>query len=303
MTMRRCVITIAIALVLAIAGGARADRPARLTVAIYAPSIELSTAGRVALVSDIAAAVQRATGVPTSGKAYSSYADLAAAHPDLAILDPLCIAAHDPGRVLAVAVTTGDTSRRFGVFAPTKVTVDALAGKRLAYVKTGCRDLDFIDNGVFSGLIRVADFFGGTLAEPDVNGAIVATAELQKAAAVLAPAGAAGSMELVLAVDPVPNPGLVVTNRGLDADLVEQVAGAVGTVGGGPIEGWRKGGSYGALAGRLTAGKKHLVLARPERMSLVEPGLTRPAPPPFAPTSTPLTMWTPPARRPFAALP
>jgi hypothetical protein len=277
---------------------ARADRPKQLTVAIYAPSVELSTASRVSLVNDIAAAVESRTGIKTTGKAYSSYGDLAGAKPDFALLDPLCIAAHSPGRVLATAKIGGDTSRRWGVFAPGKVSVRELSGKPLAYVRTGCRDTDFIEHGVFFGLFRFNEFFAGSVAQADVNGAVVATRDMKKAAAVLAPASAAGGLELILAVDSVPNPGLILMNKTLDASVVDQVGSAVGGVGGGPIDGWGGGAAYSGLAARMGTAKKKLVLAPPERASVAEADVVRLALPKLRSDSPGAMMWHPPERRP-----
>jgi hypothetical protein len=280
---------------------ARAERPAHLTVAIYAPSLELSTASRITLVNDVAAAVEARTGIKTSGKAFSSYADLTADKPDLAIIDPLCIAAHAPGRVLATAKIGGDTSRRWGLYAPGKVTVQELGGKTIAFIRTGCRDTEFIEHGVFAGLIRFGEFFAGGLAQADVNGAIIATRDLKKAAAVIAPAEVTGGLEQVLAIDAIPNAGLVLMNKGLDASIVDQIGGAVGGVGGGPVEGWGAGASYAELAARMGSAKKKLVLAAPERAVVAEPDVVQLPLPRIAAAKADLLLWRPPARRPHIA--
>jgi hypothetical protein len=276
---------------------AAADRPAKLTIAIYAPSLELSSGGRLALAKDVAAALERRTGIPTSAKAFTTYRDLVAARPDFAILDPLCIAAHPPVKVIATATIGGQTTRRWGLYARDPVSVDDLAGQKLAYVDTQCRDGDFIDHAVFLGLVRSADHFGGTVTPPDIASALVATRDLKKAAAVIAPAALAGGLELVLAVDAVPNPGLVVMSRSLSDSLIDDAKASVGGATSAPIDGWGAPASYDGLAGRMASRRRTLVMAPPDRAIVSEPEVLRLASPAPRATSAKRLRWAPPPKR------
>ena len=294
---RRAAIALAAVTTMTIAHEARADRPNQLTVAIFAPSVELSTGGLLSLVNELASAIEAKTGIKTTGKAYSSYADLAAAHPDFAVIDPFCLAAHPPGRVLATARIDGDTSRRWGLFAARKIAVSDLSGKAVAYARTGCRDTDFIEHGVFLGLLRFGDFFSGGVAQSDINGAVVATRDVHKADAVVAPAGVASGLELILPVDSVPNPGFVVVSKTLDASIADQARGAISGVGGGPIEGWGGAVAYGGLTGRMATAKKRMIFASPERAQVAEADVVRLAPPKMASSWDASMLWQPPKDR------
>ena len=145
----------------------------------------------------------------------------------------------------------------------------ALKGKKLAFVKTGCRDSDFLDNALLDGEVRTAVFFGATVDRADAAGAVAAVRDYKVADAVLAPAAAARGLSKVFDAGAVPNPGFVVLNKALPQPVIDKTREAVLAYGReGGIDGWRGAAGYGGLAGRMSARPRRGVFAAPELVRL-----------------------------------
>ncbi len=258
--------TKSILLVCALAATASADTT-KLTVGIYAPSIEFGTAGaRLAYVQGLAKAVEQATGVKTEGQSYSSLGALKKENVDFAIIDGQCIAANPSGKLLATATIGGATTRAWGLFASTGDTMLALKGKKLAFVQTGCNDNGFIDNAMLESEVD-PQFFAARTGKPDLGAAIAEVVSYKSAQALFAPVGSARGLTKVFDTGAVPNPGFVQLADKLDAGIADKVAAAVvGYGGAGAIGGWTKPARevYTALGGRLGKVTKTGILANPE---------------------------------------
>jgi hypothetical protein len=274
----------------------RAEPTKKLSVALYAPNVVFAdNAARSAYVQALAAAIESDTGIPTTGKAYVRYADLAAAKPDFAIIDGLCIAARAPGKVLATATIGGATEQRWALFALEVRAVADLQGKSLAYVKTGCRDGAFLDNALLGGDLETASHFGKLVDRPEIAGAVAAVRDYKVADAVFAPATAVKGLVEVLDVGPVANPGMVVVNAGLDAALVTRVARVGLAFRGGGIDGWTAAVSYDALGRRLARRKKTPIMATPDVVPLESLDVIDAPPAVFHRVPIDMRSWQPPA--------
>lgn len=255
-------------LALLLLGTGPAAAETQLNVALYAPATAFAdSSARLAYVQGLAKAIQQKTGVPTSGKAYVRMGDLVAAKPDFAVIDGQCLAERIPGTLLATAVIGGETSQAWALYASGTPTLTALRGKKLAFVKTGCRDTDFLDNALLGGEVKTAVFFAALVDKPDAAGAVLAVRDYKAADAVFAPAAQSKGLTKVIDGGAVPNPGFVAMNKALPAAQVDAVKDAVlGYGGGGGIDGWRGAApaGYGALAGRMGTRVKKAVFAAPE---------------------------------------
>jgi hypothetical protein len=262
-----------LALVTASATAVRAQQaPEQVTVAMYAPAAAFAdSSARLAYIQGLAKAIQQKSGVPTSGKIYVRLGDLLAAKPDFAIVDGQCLAAQKLGTgVLASAVSGGETAAAWGLYTRGGETLATLKGKKLVYVKTGCRDSDFLDNAMLDGELKTGGFFGALLDKPDVAGAIATVRDYKAADAVFAPAAQARGLSKVYDAGSVPNVGFVAM-KAFPAPLVEGVRDAVvGYGGGGGIDGWRAAAqsAYGGLGARMSARPKRLVFAAPDVVRL-----------------------------------
>ncbi len=67
--------------------------------------------------------------------------------------------------------------------------MQALRGKKLAYVATGCNDSGFIDNAMLESEVD-PKFFGARVGEKDLTAAIADVSSYKTAQAVFAPVGA-----------------------------------------------------------------------------------------------------------------
>jgi hypothetical protein len=249
--------------------------PEKLTVAMYAPAAPFAdSSARLAYIQGLAKAVQQKTGLTTTGKIYVRLGDLLAAKPDFAIVDGQCLAAQrlgaGPQPLLAQAVIGGDTAQAWGLYTRGGETLASLKGKKLAYVNTGCRDNDFLDNAMLEGEVKTAGFFGGLVDRPDVTAAIATVRDYKAADAVFAPAAQARGLTKVYDAVTVPNAGLVAL-RVFPGRLVDSVKeAALGYGGGGGIEGWRGASpsAYSLLGARLGPRHKRPVFAPPEVVRL-----------------------------------
>jgi len=253
--------------------------PAKITIGIYAPSVEFGAAqARLAYVQGLAKAIEQNTGIKTEAQSYANVGALKKDNVDFAIIDGQCYAANMSGKLLASATIGGGTTRAWGLFA-TAGDMQALKGKKLAFINTGCNDAGFVDNAMLESEVD-AGFFGARVGKNDLTAAIAEVASYKTAQAVFAPASAAKGLTKVFDTGMVPNPAFVDLSGKTPAGTAEKVAAAViGYGGGGAISGWAKGdrGIYSALAGRLGKVNKAGVLATPEpvridaRDVLVEP--------------------------------
>jgi len=86
--------------------------PTKITVGIYAPTVEFGAAtARLAYVKALAAAIAQNTGLEVEGQSYVSLAAMKAGGADFAIIDGPCYAAAMSGKLLASAVIGGATTR------------------------------------------------------------------------------------------------------------------------------------------------------------------------------------------------
>jgi hypothetical protein len=258
----------AILILLALTASASAQQT--LTVGIYAPSTAFAdSTARLNYVQAVAKSIQAKTNVPTSGKAYVRLADLLGAKPDFAIIDGQCLAARSPGAILATAVSGGETAQVWGLYAASATTLPQLKGKKLAYVKTGCRDTDFLDNAMLDSEEKSAAHFTQLIDKPDAAGAVAAVRDYKNADAVFAPgAQARGLVRVYDAHGTVPNPGFVQVNAQISAEVTAKVKEAILAHEGGGIDGWRAPVSYATLAGRMVVRVKRPWMAAPEAVRL-----------------------------------
>lgn len=256
------------------AATANAQQSEPMTVALYAPGAAFAdSSARLAYVQGLARAIQQKTGVPTTGKAFVRLGDLLAAKPDFAIIDGLCLASRAQGTLLATAAIGGETAQPWGLYTRGGESLAGLKGKKLAYVKTGCRDAEFLDNAMLDGEVKTASFFGALVEKPDVAGAVSTVRDVKAADAVFAPAAQARGLSKIYDAGAVPNPGFVVLKPG-PQPFMDQVREAVLAYGsGGGIDGWRAATptAYSGLGGRLGARPKRLVFAPPEVVRLDDP--------------------------------
>src|SRR5262249_39574565 len=248
------------------AGVARAQE--QLNVGLYAPAAAFAdSSARLPYVQGLAKATQQKTGLATVGRAYVRLADLTAVKPELAVIDGQCLAGGAMGQVLATATLGGDTAPAWGLYARGADNLAGLKGKKLAYVRTGCRGNDFLDHAMLGGEVKAQSYFGSLVDKPDVSGAVLAVRDYKQADAVFAPAAQAKGLTKVFDVGPVPAPGFVVLAKGLPAPVLEQVKDAVlGYGGGGGIDGCKAASQQGytVLSGRMAPRTRRPVFAAPE---------------------------------------
>jgi hypothetical protein len=253
--------------VLCAVASAQPAPPQKLVVGIYAPSVEFGTAqARLGYVQGIAKVIEQATGIKTEAQSYATLAALKHDNVDFAILEGQCVAVNTGWHVLAVANVGGGTSRTWALFSATEDKMQALNGKKLAFVQTGCNDPGFIDNAMLESEVA-ATFFDRRVGEKDLTGAIADVASYKTAEAVFAPVDAGKGLKKVFDTGSVPNPAFVQVSTKLPAGIADKVGAAViGYGGGGAIAGWAKGAAdpYHALAARLGRAVKTGVFAAPE---------------------------------------
>jgi hypothetical protein len=255
-------------------------QPAKITIGIYAPSVEFGAAqARLAYVQGLAKAIEQNTGIKTEAQSYANVGALKKDNVDFAIIDGQCYAANMGWKLLASANIGGGTTRAWGLFSSGGSDMQSLKGKKLAFINTGCNDAGFVDNAMLESEVD-AGFFGARVGKNDLTAAIAEVASYKTAQAVFAPASAAKGLTKVFDTGMVPNPAFVDLSGKLPAATTEKVAAAViGFGGGGAISGWAKGdrGIYSSLAGRLGKVNKAGVLAAPDpvridsRDALIEP--------------------------------
>ncbi len=252
-------------------GVAAAQSPQKITIGIYAPTVEFGAAqARLAYVQGLAKAIEQNTGIKTEAQSYANVAALKKDAVDFAIIDGVCYATNLTWKLLATASIGGGTTRAWALYSSAGETMQALKGKKLAFIATGCNDAGFVDNAMLESEVDPA-FFGARSGKPDLTAAIAEVASYKAAQAVFAPVGAAKGLTKVFDTGAVPNPAFVDINGKLPPGIVERVAAAVvGYGGSGAIAGWSKPSReiYAALAGRLGKMNKAGILANPESIRI-----------------------------------
>lgn len=248
-------------------GDAQPAAPDKLTIGIYAPSVEFGTAQvRLQYAQGLAKAIETQTGIKTEAKSFAAFSQLKGSGVDYAIVDGLCYATNLGWPLLATAQVGGGTSRPWALFADGVGDMQQLRGKKLAYVQTGCNDNGFIDNAM---LDSEADpgFFSGRVGKPDLTAAVAEVASYKGATAVFAPVGSQKGLTKVFDTGSVPNPAFVQMNGKVPSSVTDKVTAAVvGFGGGGAISGWSgpQKGLYQGLAGSMGRSVKRGVFASPE---------------------------------------
>jgi ABC-type nitrate/sulfonate/bicarbonate transport system substrate-binding protein len=239
----------------------------RLTIGIYAPSVEFGTAqARLAYVQGLAKAIEQSTGIKTDAQSYASLQALRKDSVDFAIIDGPCYATNPSWKLIANASIGGGPTRVWALFSSGGDTIQSLRGKKLAFVQTGCNDAGFIDNAMLDSEVDPA-FFGGRGAEKDLTAAVAAVSSYKTAQAVFAPIGSAKGLTKVFDTGAVPNPAFVELAPKLPGGVADKIAAAVIAYGGsGAIAGWTKPSRepYLTLAARMGRVVKAGVLATPE---------------------------------------
>lgn len=261
---------LALALLAAALPGAAHAQTAKLKLGIYAPSVEFgSAAARLAYVQALGKAIEQSTGIAVEAQSYASLATLRKTGVDFAVVDGLCYATNLGWKLLANAqiggTSGGATSRPWALHASVG-TMQALRGKKLSFIQTGCNDAGFVDNAMLDSEIDPG-FFAARIGKPDLAAAIAEVAATRTAQAVFAPVGSAKGLTKLFDTGTVPNPAFVDLNGKLPAAIVDKVAAAViGYGGAGAIAGWARPSreAYASLAARLNRVVKQGVLATPE---------------------------------------
>src|SRR5262249_16256269 len=153
--------------------------------------------------------------------------------------------------------------RAWALYSSVGDTMQALKGKKLAFVQSGCNDAGFIDNAMLESEVETS-FWGSRVGEKDITGAVADVASLKTAQAGFRPAGAAKGLTKVFDTGAVPNPGFVEISTKSGAATSAKVAAAVIAYGGGgAIAGWLKPSkeSFQGLASRLGRMVKTSILA------------------------------------------
>jgi hypothetical protein len=274
-----------IILLLCALGGVAAAQPAqKITIGIYAPTVEFGAAqARLAYVQGLARAIEQATGIKTEAQSYANVAALKKDAVDFAIIDGMCYATNLGWKLLATANIGGGTTRPWALYSSAGETMQALKGKKLAFIATGCNDAGFVDNAMLESEVDPA-FFGARSGKTDLTAAVAEVASYKTAQAVFAPAGTAKGLIKVFDTGVVPNPAFVEIGGKLPGGIADRVAASViGYGGAGAIAGWAKPSReiYTALAARMGKVVKAGVLATadPVRIdakdALIEPPTLR----------------------------
>jgi len=261
-----------------------AAQPAqKITIGIYAPSVEFGAAqARLAYVQGLARAIEQATGVKTEAQSYANVSALKKDAVDFAIIDGMCYATNLGWKLLATATIGGGTTRPWALYSSVGDSMQALKGKKLAFIGTGSNDAGFIDNAMLESEVDPT-FFGGRSAKPDLT-AVAEVASYKAAQAVFAPAGAGKGLTKVFDTAAVPNPAFVEISGKLPPAVVNTIAASViGYGGAGAIAGWTKPARdiYTALAARMGKVVKAGVFASADpvridaRDALIEPPTLR----------------------------
>jgi hypothetical protein len=258
-----------------------AAQPAEaITIGIYAPTVEFGAAqARLAYVQGLAKAIEQNTGLKTEAQSYATIAALKKGGVDFAIIDGVCYATNLGWKLLATANIGGGATRPWALYSSAGDSMQALKGKKLAFIQTGCNDAGFVDNAMLESEVDPA-FFGARSGKPDLTAAIAEVASYKTADAVFAPAGSAKGLIKLFDTGQVPNPAFVEVGTKIAPGVSDRVAAAViGYGGSGAIASWTRPAReiYTALASRLGRSAKSGIpaAAEPVRIeakdALIEP--------------------------------
>lgn len=246
---------------------AHAQVPTKIRIGIYTPTVEFGTAqARLAYVQGLAKAIETNTGIKTESQSYATVAALKKDAPDFAIVDGPCYSTNLGWKLLANANIGGSTTRQWALFSSAGETMQALKGKKLAYVAMGCNDNGFVDNAMLESEVDPT-FFGSRGGEKDLTAALASVTSYKTAQAVFAPAGSAKGLTKVFDTGAVPNPAFVEIKGGVPASVTQKVASTVvGYGGAGAINGWSAPSRdvYAGFASRLSPVRKAGLFAQPE---------------------------------------
>jgi hypothetical protein len=184
---------------------------------------------------------------------------------DFAIIEAQCYATNMKGKLLANAKVGGSDKRRWALYSSLGPSMQALRGKKLAYIKMGCKDTAFLENAMLESEVDLG-FFGGRVGKPDLGGTVAEVAARKGAQAVFAPVGSQKGLTKVFDTGSVPNPAFVQLNTNLPAGISTKVRAAVTRYGGGgAISGWKgaDAGAYKSLRGRMGKRVKRGIFASP----------------------------------------
>jgi hypothetical protein len=244
-----------------------AAQPTKLTVGIYAPSVEFGTAQqRLTYVQSLAKAIESNTGIKTEAQSFASLSALKSGKVDFAIVDGQCYATNLGWKLLANAEIGGGTTRTWALFSAEGGDMQSLRGKKLAVVQMGCNDKAFVDNAMLESEIDDS-FFSARVSKPDLTAAVAEVASVKGASAVFAPSGAQKGLTKVFDTGPVPNPAFVQMNTSIASETTTKVTSAVtGFGGGGAISSWSSAAKspYQSLASRMGKVVKKGVMAPPD---------------------------------------
>jgi hypothetical protein len=242
-------------------------QPAKLTVGIYAPTVEFGTSqARLAYAQGLAKAIEQATGIKTEAQAYATVAALKKYNVDYAIIDGPCYATNLGWKLLATSMIGGGTTRTWALYSSAGDSMQSLKSKKLAFVAMGCNDAGFTDNAMLESEVD-AGFFGARVGAKDLTGALASVTSYKTANAVFAPIGAAKGLAKLFDAAAVPNPAFVELSASIPTGISDKVAAAViGYGGAGAITSWARPArdAYTTFAARLSPIKKLGVFATPE---------------------------------------
>lgn len=240
--------------------------PAKITIGIYTPSVEFGTAqARLQYVQGLAKAIETNTNIKTEAQSYASVAALKKDAPDYAIIDGPCYSTNLGWQLLANANIGGSTTRPWALYSSAGDSMQALKGKKVAFIQMGCNDAGFVDNAMLESEVDATFFARGP--ERDLTAAIASVTSYKTAQAVFAPVGTAKGLTKVFDTGSVPNPAFVEVNNKLPNEVTQKVGAAViGYGGAGAINKWERPSRdvYAGFASRLSPVKKAGLFASPE---------------------------------------
>jgi hypothetical protein len=242
--------------------------PTKITIGIYTPTVEFGTAqARLAYAQGLAKAIETNTGIKTEAQPYASMAALKKDQPDYAIVDGPCYATNLGWQVLANANIGGSTTRPWALYSSVGESMQALKGKKLAFIQMGCNDNGFVDNAMLESEVDPTFFAARGAGERDLTAAIASVTSYKTAQAVFAPTGSAKGLTKVFDTGAVPNPAFVEVDNKMPNDVTQKVAAAViGYGGSGAINKWERPARdiYQSFGSRLSPVKKSGLFASPE---------------------------------------
>jgi hypothetical protein len=247
-------------------GNAEAQAPTKLTIGIFVPTVEFGTAqARLAYAQGLAKAIEQNTGIKTEAQSYATLAALKKDNVDYAIIDGPCFATNLNNKLLAVANVGGATTRLWALYSSAGDSMQALKGKKLAFIAMGCNDAGFVDNAMLESEVDAA-FFGARVGEKDLTGAIASVTSYKTAQAVFAPVGAAKGLSKVFDAGSVPNPAFVQLSQVSDTVSDKVAAAVIGYGGSGAISSWAKPARepFQVFAAKLAPVRKAGVFATPD---------------------------------------